>query len=338
VLEAPLAELYPLTIKFRVKMNRSTPDYSATVKIASVLLMNEPKWIILNLSPDISEDEDRTIPIIPTLRCKLEMNGYYRSDISNVISFSKSYFKAIDGASSSVESSLQKISTSLPMTNFLPSFQMLLVPTVPIITTWIVALPIVIGVMLISLPFFLPLLFILLTILLSSSGVLATLYFSTPKGRTQVLEWAQPIFNTLVSTPSGQQFVYNTGPRPTPVQILQLMLPTDMMGKLGLCLLIDFIGSSSYLIPLVGEGMDLLWAPMQTLLIAAMFDDVSPSLKYLSFVEEILPLTDVVPTATLGWIREFGPLLMGQGLSKVEEWSLVVTRESAGLKEMMKSS
>ena len=45
----------------------------------------------------------------------------------------------------------------------------------------------------------------------------------------------------------------------------------------------------------------------------AMYDEISPNLKYLSFVEEILPLTDIVPSATLGWLFEFAyPLVVGQ--------------------------
>ena len=55
----------------------------------------------------------------------------------------------------------------------------------------------------------------------------------------------------------------------------------------------------------VGEGFDVAWAPIQTIMIMAMYDHVAPNLKYLSFVEEILPLTDIVPSATIGWLYEF---------------------------------
>ena len=70
------------------------------------------------------------------------------------------------------------------------------------------------------------------------------------------------------------------------------------------------LGSASYLIPVVGEVLDIAWAPLQTILIMAMYDSVSPNLKYVSFVEEILPFTDVVPSATIGWVTEFGPQLL----------------------------
>ena len=69
-------------------------------------------------------------------------------------------------------------------------------------------------------------------------------------------------------------------------------------------------GSAAYLIPVVGEVLDIAWAPLQTILIMALYDTVSPNLKYVSFMEEILPLTDVVPSATIGWVTEFGPQLL----------------------------
>ena len=85
-----------------------------------------------------------------------------------------------------------------------------------------------------------------------------------------------------------------------------------MWAKLVVSLMIDFIGSSSYLLPVVGEGFDLAWAPIQTVLIMAMYDPVTPNLKYVSFAEEILPFTDIVPSATMGWAMEFAvPQLFG---------------------------
>jgi hypothetical protein len=114
----------------------------------------------------------------------------------------------------------------------------------------------------------------------------------------------------MYHTLSGQCLIYETGPRPTPVSIARACLPTDLWGKLAVSLLIDAVGSASYLIPVVGEVLDVAWAPLQTILIMALYDTVSPNLKYVSFVEEILPLTDVVPSATIGWVTEFGPQLL----------------------------
>jgi hypothetical protein len=37
-----------------------------------------------------------------------------------------------------------------------------------------------------------------------------------------------------------------------------------------------------------------------------MYDDIAPNLKYISFLEEFLPFTDLMPSATLGWLKEYG--------------------------------
>jgi hypothetical protein len=106
-----------------------------------------------------------------------------------------------------------------------------------------------------------------------------------------------------------------------------------MMAKLIVCLAIDFIGSSSYLLPGVGEVFDVAWAPTQTIMIAAMFDHVSPNLKYVSFVEEILPFTDFIPSATYGWVREFGPVILGESGRKIHDLTVAVRGEKEALRE-----
>jgi hypothetical protein len=142
------------------------------------------------------------------------------------------------------------------------------------------------------------------------------LYSSTEQGRSQIGGMLAPLTQTVLSTPSGQTMVYQTGPRPTPVKVARAILPAGIWQRLLVSLLIDLIGSSSYLLPLVGEGADIAWAPVQTILIMAMYDKTSPNLKYVSFVEEILPFTDIVPSATIGWLMQFGlPLVF----SKAEE-------------------
>jgi hypothetical protein len=91
-----------------------------------------------------------------------------------------------------------------------------------------------------------------------------------------------------------------------------------MIGKLIVSLTIDFIGSASYLLPIVGEGFDVAWAPISMVLIGAMYDVSSPALKYFALMEELLPFTDIVPSATLGWMKEFGPGLLEEGKKRME--------------------
>jgi hypothetical protein len=74
---------------------------------------------------------------------------------------------------------------------------------------------------------------------------------------------------------------------------------------------LDGLGSASYLLPGLGEGFDVAWAPIQTILIMALYNhNNAPSamdyLKYVSMAEELLPFTDVLPTATIGWCMEYG--------------------------------
>ena len=72
--------------------------------------------------------------------------------------------------------------------------------------------------------------------------------------------------------------------------------------KLLLCLFIDLVGDTSFLLPGVGEAEDLLWAPVAALAVRKLFD--SNFLTLLEFSKEILPVTDVLPVATLAWLLE----------------------------------
>jgi hypothetical protein len=72
--------------------------------------------------------------------------------------------------------------------------------------------------------------------------------------------------------------------------------------KLLACVAIDAIGFSSYLLPGVGELGDVVWAPLQAYFLYFMFG--STQIAAVGFFEEMLPGTDFVPTATLGWVSE----------------------------------
>ena len=155
-----------------------------------------------------------------------------------------------------------------------------------------------------------PVLAAVLTVAACLAGTGLVLYSSTSGGRQWVSGLIEPAAQTLLKTQSGQSLVYETGPRPTPVSVARVVLPQGMWGRLAVSLTIDAIGSASYLVPVVGEVADIGWAPVQTILIMAMYDTTTPHLKYVSFVEEILPFTDFVPSATIGWAAQFGPQLL----------------------------
>ncbi|MDD3321350.1 MAG: hypothetical protein PHS59_07890 [Paludibacter sp.] len=68
------------------------------------------------------------------------------------------------------------------------------------------------------------------------------------------------------------------------------------------CLLMDLIGSASFFIPGIGEWFDLLWAPLSAFIFYKTFGGKLGKLgSVISFVEEILPYTDIIPTFTLGY-------------------------------------
>ena len=291
--------------------------------------------LILNLRPSEGESseskttDDATAPTIssssitPTLRVKLLLSGPYRPEISSLLSVTKSYFNTVDRCESSLQP-LTKTVFSLPSR----------LPQVPISVAVVVALPILLGLFVVGLPFFLP----VLVFLMLGAGAIATsggvLYFSTKGGREKMSAVTQPFLTTFLSTETGQRAVFDIGPRPSPQNLAKFILPQGMFGKLITSLVLDFIGSTSYLLPVVGEAFDLGWAPIYAILLGAMFDDVMPSLKYIGFMEEILPFTDVIPSATLGWTKEFGPGLLDNGTKKLHTWTVLARREGSALNNM----
>ena len=77
---------------------------------------------------------------------------------------------------------------------------------------------------------------------------------------------------------------------PTVTELATLAVPRQPWLQLLLCMFMDFIcGNASYLLPILGEGTDFAWAPMQAAMMYAMFDKAEPSAKYVGFLEEILP-------------------------------------------------
>lgn len=71
-------------------------------------------------------------------------------------------------------------------------------------------------------------------------------------------------------------------------------------GKLLICLTIDVIGSSSEVLPFLGEVTDILYAPIAATVLRNLYG--SNILFGLEFAEEILPFTDVLPLATICWV------------------------------------
>jgi hypothetical protein len=76
--------------------------------------------------------------------------------------------------------------------------------------------------------------------------------------------------------------------------------------KLVLGILFDAIGMLSFTIPGIGEFGDVVWAPLAGFLMTKMYEGrVGKVAGVLTFVEEIFPFTDVVPSFTLTWIYTY---------------------------------
>lgn len=363
-ISAPLPALYQATAIIELVYQDPSKTLTATYPLHQ-LKIHETTWLILHLESvqekrnrqqsnsdsqnSVHNDDD--LSVRPTLRLQMNLSGPYRTEIAAAIRLAQSWFRLMDGAEASSKNALSKLPSlsvkSIPLvggTLAKVDAKFVLIPIlVPVVAVSVVSAPVVAGILTISLPLVFPVVAAFVVIFTALLGAGMTVYCSTAHGRAQVGHLLGPFAHTLLSTKSGQRMVYQTGPRPNPVQLTRTIMPKTIWKKLMVSLLIDLIGSMSYLVPLAGEVTDIGWAPMQTILVRsifirvnsfylpapvltnrcwcyvffvflqlmAMYDHVSPNLKYISFVEEILPLTDIVPSASMGWLTEFGvPLVL----------------------------
>ncbi|KAL3803302.1 hypothetical protein ACHAW5_009762 [Stephanodiscus triporus] len=326
VLSAPLSTLFGATVTFTLTYADTSKNLTSKCTIHRTLRVNDTQWLILNLeSQESGEAGGKRSPIqttkskiggsvvgdqAPTLRLKLRLEGPYRPEISAIINVANSWFAAVDVISDTTVGTVTGIARDVPK-NF-PAVKLLLVPAVPLAALASAALPILLGILVVGIPLFLPVVLVVLAAAAAFAAIGSAAYFSTRDGRTRIQHVAEPTYQSFLMTKTGQRIVYDVGPRPSPQALAEAMLPTDMIGKLVVSLLIDIVGSASYLIPIAGEGFDLAWAPVSMTLVGALYDGVMPSLKYVALMEELLPFTDWVPSATVGWVKEFGPDLIDQ--------------------------
>lgn len=76
--------------------------------------------------------------------------------------------------------------------------------------------------------------------------------------------------------------------------------------KLTLSLLLDSIGYLSYIIPGIGEVLDIVWAPVSAYIMTKMYKgDKGKIAATVSFIEEAMPGLDIIPTFTLMWLYTY---------------------------------
>lgn len=81
---------------------------------------------------------------------------------------------------------------------------------------------------------------------------------------------------------------------------------SDKKTKLILSLIFDGIGMLSYIVPVFAESLDIIWAPISGLLLVIMYKgSVGKIAGLFGTVEELIPLTDIIPTFTITWFYTY---------------------------------
>ena len=76
--------------------------------------------------------------------------------------------------------------------------------------------------------------------------------------------------------------------------------------NLLLGLLFDAIGMLSFVIPGIGEFSDIIWAPLAAWLMTRMYKGkIGQAAGLVTFVEELIPGLDVIPSFTIMWLYTY---------------------------------
>ncbi|MFK5974275.1 MAG: hypothetical protein QM485_13465 [Flavobacteriaceae bacterium] len=76
--------------------------------------------------------------------------------------------------------------------------------------------------------------------------------------------------------------------------------------NLFLGLLFDAVGMLSFALPLIGDFSDIIWAPLSAWLMTRMYKGrPGQAAGVVSFIEEIIPGLDVIPTFTIMWLYTY---------------------------------
>jgi hypothetical protein len=81
---------------------------------------------------------------------------------------------------------------------------------------------------------------------------------------------------------------------------------SDKKTKLILSLIFDGIGMLTYIVPVFAESLDIIWAPVSGLLLVIIYKgSVGKIAGLFGTVEELIPLTDIIPTFTITWFYSY---------------------------------
>lgn len=80
-------------------------------------------------------------------------------------------------------------------------------------------------------------------------------------------------------------------------------LPAEKIPSLGFCIAMDIIGCASYLIPVLAEFTDIVWAPISAFIFMQTFGGKFGKIgAVFNLLEEALPGTDIIPMFTIAWV------------------------------------
>ncbi|WP_035336879.1 hypothetical protein [Dokdonia sp. PRO95] len=73
-------------------------------------------------------------------------------------------------------------------------------------------------------------------------------------------------------------------------------------------LIIDVLGivTSSWVLPVLGDMSDVVWAPLSAYLMTRMYKGTAGKVGgVITFIEEVVPGLDIIPSFTLMWLYTF---------------------------------
>lgn len=73
-------------------------------------------------------------------------------------------------------------------------------------------------------------------------------------------------------------------------------------------LIIDGIGilTSTWMLPLIGDFADIVWAPLSAWIMTKMYKGNAGKIAgAVTFIEELLPAVDIIPSFTLMWLYTY---------------------------------
>lgn len=83
-------------------------------------------------------------------------------------------------------------------------------------------------------------------------------------------------------------------------------MDSQKYGLLRKGIILDVIGMLSMSLPVVGPFLDILWAPFAAKRMSEMYKGTEGKIaSILVFIEEILPITDFIPSFTLMWLYTY---------------------------------